>query len=111
MNTSSKCPSSADLRDLLEGNIPESEQAAAVAHLDQCSGCQQSLEALANPDSSLVVTLLEQKSYQAPEAESAYWPAFKNAEQSVTLDAIPANSTPRPGPLSTGDALPIKLPF
>ena len=47
MSVSSKCPSSADLRELLEGSSADSDQAAVVSHLDQCSSCQQSLEALA----------------------------------------------------------------
>jgi WD40 repeat protein len=85
MNTTSKCPSSADLRDLLEGNIADSDQAAVVSHLDHCGSCQQSLEALANSDTSLAATLLDQKSSRTPEPASAYWPALKNVEQSVTM--------------------------
>ncbi len=91
MSVSSKCPSAADLRDLLEGAIADSDQAAVVSHLDQCSSCQQSLEALANPDSSFGVTLLEQAAHRTPEATSAYWPALKNAEQALTLES-PARS-------------------
>jgi WD40 repeat protein len=88
MNMSSKCPNTTELRDLLEGNIPESDQVAVVSHLDKCSGCQQSLEALANPDDSLTVTLQEQSAYQTPEATSAYWPALKNAELALTKNAL-----------------------
>jgi WD40 repeat protein/serine/threonine protein kinase len=94
MNVSSRCPTSTDLRDLLDGNISDADQAAVVAHLDECSGCQQSLEAIASPDSSFAVTLLEQAAYKAPEASSAYWPALKNAEQALTHDAAtPRSST------------------
>src|SRR6266568_4237253 len=87
MSVSSKCPSSADLRDLLEGNSADSDQAVVVSHLDQCASCQQSLEALANGDSSLAVTLLEQAAHKTPEATSAYWPALKNAEKALTVEA------------------------
>src|ERR1051325_9186842 len=89
MNTPSKCPSSADLRELLEGNIADSDQAALVSHLDQCRSCQQSLEALADSDSSIAVTLQEQAAYKAPEPNSAYWPALKNAEQVLSVAASP----------------------
>ena len=60
MSGSSKCPTSRDLRELLEGEVADSDQAAVVSHLDRCSSCQQSLEALANGDGSLAKTLLEQ---------------------------------------------------
>src|SRR5262245_7123604 len=86
MNAPSKCPSTADLRDLLEGNTPDSDQAPLVAHLDQCTSCQESLEAMANSDSSIAVTLLEQAAHKAP-PDSAYWPALKNAEQALTVAA------------------------
>ncbi len=91
MNVSSKCPSTTDLRELLEENS-DADHAAVVSHLDQCSGCQQSLEALANADSSLAVTLLEQASYQTPEPQSAYWPALKNAEAALVPASGPARS-------------------
>jgi hypothetical protein len=75
-----------DLRDLLEGSIPDSDQAALVSHLDQCASCQESLEAMANGDSSIAATLLEQAAHKAP-PDSAYWPALKNAEQALTVAA------------------------
>jgi serine/threonine protein kinase len=88
MNTTTKCPSTMELRDLLDGNIAESDQAAVVSHLDQCSGCQQSLESLANGDSSIAITLLEQTQYsKTPDPHSAYWPALKNVEQALTTES------------------------
>ncbi len=90
MSGSSNCPSAADLRELLEGNASDADQAAVVSHLDQCTCCQQSLEALANGDSSFVMTLLQQSAYQAPAQDSAYWPALKNAGLALTL-AAPAS--------------------
>jgi eukaryotic-like serine/threonine-protein kinase len=87
MSVSSKCPSRADLHELLEGNTADSDQAAVVAHLDECSCCQQSLEALANGDSSFAVTLLEQAAHKTPEPHSAYWPALQQAEKALTVQA------------------------
>jgi serine/threonine protein kinase len=73
------------LRDLLEGNLTDPDQAAVVAHLDECRACQQSLEALASPDSSFAVTLLEQAAYKAPDADSAYWPALNGVKNALTV--------------------------
>jgi serine/threonine protein kinase len=98
MSVSSKCPScpsSADLRELLEGNVADSDQAGVVAHLDQCPSCQQSLEALAKGDSSFAVTVLEQSEYKTPDANSAFWPALQQAEQTLTV-AAPAASKSSP---------------
>jgi eukaryotic-like serine/threonine-protein kinase len=101
MSVSSKCPSTTELRELLEGNIADTDQAAVVAHLDNCGCCQQSLESLANSDSSLAVTLLEQAAYKTPEPQSAYWPALQQAEHALTLEA----------PALQKSTAPISLPF
>jgi WD40 repeat protein len=92
MSVSSKCPSATDLRELLEGSLADSDQ--VVVHLDQCGSCQQSLEALANGDSSFVGTLLEQGAYKAPEPNSAYWPALKNVQQALTEATAAPKSLP-----------------
>jgi WD40 repeat protein len=84
MNVSSKCPSTADLRGLLDGSIGDSDQAAIEAHLDQCRGCQQALEVLALGDGSLTATLLDQAGHRTPEPHSAYWFALKNAERALS---------------------------
>jgi eukaryotic-like serine/threonine-protein kinase len=91
MSASSRCPDTMELREVLEGHASDPEQKAVIAHLDRCTSCQQSLEALANADSSLTVTLLQQAAHQTPEPNSAYWPALQEAEQAVTL-AAPATS-------------------
>ena len=84
MSVSSKCLSSTDLRELLEGNMADSDQAAVASHLDQCGCCQHSLEALADVDGSLGATLLDQAALKTPEPQSAYWTALKKAEQALT---------------------------
>jgi len=93
MSVSSKCPSSADLRELLEGNVADSDQAGVVSHLDQCPSCQPSLEALAKGDSSFAVTVLEQSEYKTPDANSAFWPALQEAEQTLTVAAHAASKS------------------
>src|SRR5262245_43213508 len=55
MTTLSECPSSDRLRDLIEGVLSESEQAAVVRHLDDCGACQAALERLAAGDAPFAV--------------------------------------------------------
>lgn len=40
------CPNPARLRELLDGSIPETEQAVLTAHLETCAACQQAVEGL-----------------------------------------------------------------
>jgi serine/threonine protein kinase len=98
MTVSSKCPSTTDLRELLEGSGADSDQ-AVVSHLDHCCSCQQSLEALAVGESSLAVSLLEQAAYKTPEPQSAYWPALKNVSQAMTMES-PVSEKGRPRDVS-----------
>jgi eukaryotic-like serine/threonine-protein kinase len=93
MNTSTKCPTSGELLDLLDGDRSDPERAAVLSHLDDCTSCQHSLEALANGDTPLTSTMLEQAAYLAPEPSSAYWPALKDAELALTVDTP---TMPRP---------------
>jgi serine/threonine protein kinase len=88
------------LRDLLDGTAADSDQAAVVSHLDLCPSCQQSLEALANPDGSFAVTLLDQTAHKTPDPKSAFWPALKNAEEALTVEL-------RAGQLSSSGPSPL----
>src|SRR5690348_3501835 len=47
MSAQLPCPGPTRLRQLLDGAMPEPEQAQLVRHLDGCAGCQQALEGLA----------------------------------------------------------------
>jgi DNA-binding beta-propeller fold protein YncE len=92
VNASCQCPSADDLRELLDGIASDVEQSAITAHLDHCPSCQQSIEALAGGDSSLAVTLQEQRVLVTPKSDSAYWPALDK----VTVLAVGTPNTPRP---------------
>src|SRR5438093_718692 len=46
MTESTSCPDSAELRDLLDGRLPEKHQAEINNHLETCPQCQQRLEGL-----------------------------------------------------------------
>ncbi|HVW01305.1 MAG TPA: serine/threonine-protein kinase, partial [Planctomycetaceae bacterium] len=87
MNPSCKCPDSAELREILEGDGSDPANAAVISHLDQCPSCQQSLEALASSgDRAFAATLLGQAAYREPEPQSAYWPALHTAEHAILGD-------------------------
>ena len=43
----SECPDAVRLRDLLDGMLPDADQASLTSHLDGCTDCQQRLESLA----------------------------------------------------------------
>jgi WD40 repeat protein len=47
MNVCTPCPDRERLRDLLDGALPDEEQADLTRHLDDCTGCQQELESMA----------------------------------------------------------------
>lgn len=86
MSVSCKCPSAAELRELLEGRVADPEQTTLTSHLDQCSSCQQALEAMASGNESLAGTLLEQAAYKSPDASSAYWTALEKAQAALTTE-------------------------
>jgi eukaryotic-like serine/threonine-protein kinase len=45
------CPDLSQLHDLLQGNLPDAEQASLTGHLDTCPACQRQIEELAGGDS------------------------------------------------------------
>ena len=48
MSQVSTCPDSIQLKDLLDGNLPEQQQLELNAHLENCPACQHNLESLAS---------------------------------------------------------------
>jgi serine/threonine protein kinase len=47
MVSKTSCPAAADLKRLLDGNLPDAEQTGVSGHLDSCPDCQQLLQELA----------------------------------------------------------------
>src|SRR5438105_2208320 len=47
MSQVSTCPDSIQLKDLLDGNLPEQQQLEINQHLENCPACQHNLESLA----------------------------------------------------------------
>src|SRR5690242_18517369 len=54
MTASSACPSRERLQHLLAGQSPTADQAELIAHLDDCTSCQQTLDQLAGADPVLL---------------------------------------------------------
>jgi serine/threonine protein kinase len=81
MNPNSPCPGKEELQKLIDGSLMPQRQEECLPHLENCSGCQMTLESLATGDSNLseIVRLAEAA---VPQATSAYWPALRAASQS-----------------------------
>jgi len=95
MNTTTACPSTEELRELLGGALSGEQQATCTQHLDQCACCQAKLEELATGGTNLS-RLVERAHESEPIAKSAYWPAMRAVSQGVHLaDTIDVDASPR----------------
>src|SRR5438876_8311394 len=100
------CPSTDDLRQLLEDSLSESQQEQRARHLDQCECCQAKLEELATGGTNLS-QLVERLHESEPTAESAYWPAIRAVNQAAALaPTIAPPPSPRTRDSSTSFLLP-----
>src|SRR5262249_61982546 len=90
-----ECPDAVRLQDLLDGMLPDDEQAELTRHLDQCTNCQQRLESLAVGEQpwSGVARLERWRGVPEPRLR----PAIAQLKQSV---AGPAGRPTRLGPAS-----------
>jgi hypothetical protein len=88
MNTATTCPESEELRQLLDGSLPEPRQQQCTDHLSACQCCQVRLEELATAGTHLS-SVCKHVEHAEPEATSAYWPALK----AVGAAASPAGGT------------------
>jgi serine/threonine protein kinase len=84
MKSTSVCPATEELRELLSGSLPDEQQAQCARHLDECECCQAKLEELATAGTNLS-RVVEQLHESQPVAESAYWPAIRAAGQAAAL--------------------------
>ena len=93
MNTTSSCPSTDELRELLGGLATGSKQEECTQHLDQCACCQAKLEALATGGTNLS-KVVEQLHQAEPVAGSAYWPAIREVGLAAGLAPTLAPEAP-----------------
>jgi WD40 repeat protein len=70
-----KCPKPEELKQLIEGSLPEQEQEQCTTHLDTCACCQTQLEAIATEGSN-ISRVVEHLNEVEPMATSAYWPVL-----------------------------------
>src|SRR4051812_10973536 len=73
------CPDPGRLQELIDGGLPEPEQAELTGHLDSCECCQQRLETIA-AGGSPAAHCLHHCDRDRPAGDSAFWPAFRSLE-------------------------------
>ncbi|MEO0532210.1 MAG: protein kinase, partial [Planctomycetota bacterium] len=111
MKTSESCPDRSELEALVRGDASDEDQQRWTDHLSGCSDCQSQLEVLATA-SVPVVELIASVADAKPPAESAYWPAIQQLEQTppphfaATTQDTADFYTPADGTPTTSD-----LPF
>lgn len=76
------CPDAKRLQELLDGELPRSDEAEVIQHLNHCEACPPRLEALAAGDFPLAESV-RVLSRELPPADSAYWPAFQQFRQGL----------------------------
>jgi WD40 repeat protein len=86
MKTSTECPNTAELRQLLDGSLSGEEQQACTDHMDSCECCRAKLESLAVEGTNLS-EVVERLPDSQPLAGSAYWPALKSLDRNVATES------------------------
>src|SRR5687768_9032091 len=77
MKDTVRCPSTEELRTLLDAADTGQRQEASFQHLEECQGCQAKLEELATEGTRLS-ELVKRLDQSEPVATSAYWPAIRS---------------------------------
>jgi Tol biopolymer transport system component len=102
MNRQTVCPDTARLQELLDNCLPDEEQSDLVRHLDSCTCCQHSLEALACSDSGCAEAVRHVDQVRPP-SESAFWPALRHLEAEAVTLTLPAPPPVTPIPDAPAD--------
>src|SRR6266849_10287427 len=84
MKSTTTCPHTDELRQLLNSSLSDERQQECTEHMDSCACCQARLEGVATEGTNLsdVVRGLHEA---GPQATSAYWPALNAVESEVQL--------------------------
>src|SRR5258708_953445 len=92
MKSTTSCPQTEELHQLLTGSLSDERQQECTEHMDSCPCCQGRLESVATEGTNLseVVRGLHEAE---PKATSAYWPALRAVESS--LPQVATMPTPR----------------
>jgi hypothetical protein len=109
VNVKTPCPSCDNLRELISGFLPNSEQAALTAHVDSCTSCQHALEEAAGGLTGWAESLRHVDD-EKPPPESAYWKALRRAQDVMDVTHASAD-TPTPiAPLTLDFLAPPERP-
>ena len=92
MKTSTGCPDTEDLRQLLDGSLSGERQEEYTRHMDLCACCQSRLEEIATEGTNLS-HVVEHLHEAEPTAGSAYWPALHALDASMRQTMAPHSTT------------------
>ena len=104
MKTSTTCPQTDELRQLLQSSLSGERNQECTQHLDSCECCQAKLEEIATEGTGLS-QVVKHLAAAEPLATSAYWPALKALETDISQTI-----TPPPAPRSRDISLAFLQP-
>jgi WD40 repeat protein len=110
MSATTSCPDSAQLLRLLDGELPQAEQAALTRHLDGCARCQRAVEELASGGRSWSETATH---LSAEQPGGEYEPALCRAVKELAgggPDPTRADPTTADAPVAGDDGLSFLAP-
>ena len=79
MQATHTCPTTEELKQLLDSHLSDDRVLACTQHMDSCSECQRKLEELAVAGTNLT-SIVHNLRNTEPVADSAYWPALRAVE-------------------------------
>ena len=89
MNTTTTCPPTEELQQLIRDSLTGERQQICVEHLDSCTCCQERIEQLATEGTNLS-QMVQREPELEPVETSAYWPALQNASSVAGPVAVKA---------------------
>ncbi|QDU26491.1 Serine/threonine-protein kinase PknL [Anatilimnocola aggregata] len=96
--TTTACPPTEELRQLLGTGLSSDQQQGMTSHLDNCECCQAKLEELATEGTNLS-SVVQHVTDSEPMVTSAYWPALRAVDAAVkqaVLAKAPPAAPPKP---------------
>jgi len=82
MQATTVCPTTEELKKLLDSSLSGDRQQACTTHMDSCEVCQHKLEELATGGTNLS-SIVQNLHDSQPVANSAYWPALRAVEENA----------------------------
>ena len=92
MKTTTGCPATEELRQLVDGSLSGERQQECTQHLEACPSCQAKLEEVATGGSNLSA-VVERLYDSEPVPSAAYWPAIKALHGDVQPTIVPESGT------------------